>query len=79
MQLPVELLPLCPTTRRHLGGALVALSLVGFGSAGIAGPLQPAQAEDPTQVAAGFNKFFMHDECTGRSLVRTGSRPSRVW
>jgi hypothetical protein len=82
MQLPFEFLPLCPTTRRRLRGALVALSLVGFGCghakapapgqpgaaapAAIAGPPQQVQAEDLTQVAAGFSKFFMHDECTGQ-------------
>jgi hypothetical protein len=63
MQLPFEFLPLYPTTRRRLRRAVVALSLV---PATLAGPRQQAQAEDLTQVAAGFKKFFMHDECTGQ-------------
>ena len=46
------------TTRRRLRGAVVALSLVlGVGHA-------TARAEDLTQVAAGFDKLFLHDECT---------------
>lgn len=56
---------LCPTTRCRLRGALVALSLVAA-PAVIAGPPQQAQAEDPTHLAAAFDKFFMHDECTGQ-------------
>ena len=41
---------------------MLALSLV----AATAEPPQQAQAEDLTQVAAGFKKLFMHDECTGQ-------------
>ena len=59
VQLPFESLPLGPTTRRRLRGALVALSLVGLGC-------RQARAEDTMQAAAGFDKFFMHDECTGQ-------------
>jgi hypothetical protein len=57
-------------TRRRRRGALVALSLIGFGWGQHAQPRAgwwpQVQAEDSTPVAAGFNKFFMHDECTGQ-------------
>src|SRR5262249_46188127 len=60
MQPPLEFLPRRLTRGCRLRGALVALSLIGFGWR------QAGAAEDPTQAAAGFKKFFMHDECTGQ-------------
>ena len=39
-----------------------------FASSGPSPPsgVPAGRAEDPTQAAAGFDKFFMHDECTGQ-------------
>jgi hypothetical protein len=54
--------------RHRLRAALVALAIAGLPPQGqpLAGWWPQVQAEDPTQFAAGFDKFFMHDECTGQ-------------
>ena len=57
--------PAGPSARRTLQAALAALCLVGAGG-GQAVVARAGQASnDLARLAAGFQAFFMHDECTG--------------
>ncbi|HEY6181237.1 MAG TPA: hypothetical protein VIW67_03270 [Terriglobales bacterium] len=58
--LTMKLFRLC-STRRFLQIGLVVLCL--FVSAAM---MFPPYADDPTQAAAGFDKFFLHDKCTAQ-------------
>lgn len=54
-QAPAAAPPAAPAPEAPLAGATPA-----------AGTAPAAAADDPKQFAAGFNEFFMHDECTGQ-------------
>jgi hypothetical protein len=50
--------------KHHLRSAFVAICFVTLGC-GHAAAQQP-QPRDPTQAATGFDKFFLHDQCTAQ-------------